>query len=421
MNLQASVFPASLVVSNKKRNYIFTGGGSIAGPTGLTKTNSGTLTILNNNSFTGPTIVGGGVLELETGALLTSGAASVIGAASSNPTNLVFYGSTFRYSGSDTNGTDHGMTIVGGMTVDVTNAVGIFTEYGVMAGTGGATNALTKMGQGMLVLQNVNSYAGGTVISNGILAMGNNNANENGGNGGTAGGLGSVTNVVTFMGTNATLQLYGWLGYTSYTTAFNDFTNPLVVPSGQVGTLQLPGRGSTATGANAGLNSSLTGGGTLNLVANYVRYPLSGNWSGFTGQINVTGAGFQNLNANTVGAVSADIDEFRINNSFGYTNAAIYLAGDPNGGNNSPPSQLVMCQTVGSGAIINIGELGGDYSTIIGTGTASAGNTTWSVGWKNTTNTFYGVIANDAQAGVGVTSITKDRHGQMDLGGGQHL
>ena len=417
VNLQASVFSASLVVSNKTRNYIFTGSGGIAGPTGLTKTNSGTLTILNNNSYTGPTIVGGGVLELETGALLTSGAASVIGAASSNPTNLVFYGSTLRYSGSDTNGTDHGMTIVGGMTVDVTNAVGIFTEYGVMAGTGGATNALTKMGQGMLVLQNVNSYAGGTVISNGILAMGNNNANENGGNGGTAGGLGSVTNVVTFMGTNATLQLYGWLGYTSYTTAFNDFTNPLVVPSGQVGTLQLPGRGSTATGANAGLNSSLTGGGTLNLVANYVRYPLSGNWSAFTGQINVTGAGFQNLNANTVGAVSANIDEFRINNSFGYTNAAIYLAGDPNGGNNSPPSQLVMCQTVGSGAIINIGELGGDYSTIIGTGTASSGNTTWSVGWKNTTNTFYGVIANDAQAGVGVTSITKMGTGKWILAG----
>ena len=159
------------------------------------------------------------------------------------------------------------------------------------------------MGQGMLVLQNVNSYAGGTVISNGILAMGNNNANENGGNGGTQSGLGSVTNAVTFMGTNGTLQLYGWLGYTSYTTAFNDFTNPLVVPAGQVGTLQLPGRGSTATGANAGLNSSLTGSGTLNLVANYVRYPLSGNWSGFTGLINVTGAGFQSANANTVGAV----------------------------------------------------------------------------------------------------------------------
>ena len=76
-----------------------------------------------------------------------------------------------------------------------------------------------------------------------------------------------------------------------------------------------------------------------------------------------------------------------------------------------------MCQTVGSGATINIGELGGDYEAILGTGTASAGNTTWSVGWKNTTNTFAGVIANDAQAGVGVTSITKMGTGKWILAG----
>ena len=390
----------------------------------MTKTNSGTLTILNTNSYTGPTVIGGGVLELETDALLISGAPSAIGAASSNPTNLVFYGSTLRYSGSDTNVTDHGMTIVGGMTVDVTNAAAIFTASGVVTGSGGATNALTKMGQGMLVLQNVNSYAGGTVISNGILAMGNNNANENGGNGGTQSGLGSVTNAVTFMGTNGTLQLYGWLGYTSYTTAFNDFTNPLVVPAGQVGTLQLPGRGSTATGAGAGLNSSLTGSGTLNLVANYVRYPLSGNWSAFTGQINVTGAGFQSANANTVGAVNADIDELRINNSFGYTNAAIYLTASNRNGQPTlrrAPGDVPDRRAVARQLTSANWRGAATTTSILGTGTASAGNTTWSVGWKNTTNTFYGVIANDAQDGVGVTSITKDGHGQMVFGGGQHL
>ena len=79
-----------------------------------------------------------------------------------------------------------------------------------------------------------------------------------------------------------------------------------------------------------------------------------------------------------------------------------------------------MCQTVGSGAIINIGELdggGGGYDVHLGTGTASAGNTTWSVGWKNTTSTFYGAIQNDAQNGVGVTSITKMGTGTWYLGG----
>ena len=76
-----------------------------------------------------------------------------------------------------------------------------------------------------------------------------------------------------------------------------------------------------------------------------------------------------------------------------------------------------MCQTVGSGATIDIGELGGDISAVIGTGTGSAGSTTWRVGWKNTTNTFYGMIANDAQSGVGVTSITKVGTGEWILAG----
>ncbi len=169
------------------------------------------------------------------------------------------------------------------------------------------------------------------------------------------------------------------------------------------------------------MDSSLTGGGTLNLVVNYVRYPLSGNWSGFTGQINVTGAGFPNVNNNTLGAVTADIDEFRINNTYGYSNAVIYLYGSTAPGNqNTPQSTLVMCQTVASGATIDIGELGSDPSTptpIMGTGTGSAGNTTWRVGWKNTTNTFYGVIANDSQTGVGVSSITKVGTGEWILAG----
>ena len=302
------------------------------------------------------------------------------------------------------------MTTVSGVTLDVTNAGTAFTEYGLVTGAGG----LTKVGQGAFALQNVNTYTGGTVISNGILSMGFNNANWNGG---TGSGVGPTNSPVTFMGTNGTLQLFGWLGYSNYAAAFNNFYNPLVIPAGQVGNLDLPGRGNPATGAGAGLNSSLTGSGTLNLVVNYVRYPLSGNWSGFSGQINVTGAGFPSLNANTAGAETANIDEFRINNTYGYTNAAIYLYGWTAPGNqNTPQSTLVMCQTAGSGATIDIGELGGDYTSVIGTGTGSAGNTTWRVGWKNTTNTFYGVIANDSQTGVGVTSDHEGGDGQMGLG-----
>ena len=169
------------------------------------------------------------------------------------------------------------------------------------------------------------------------------------------------------------------------------------------------------------MNSSLTGSGTLNLVANYVRYPLSGNWSGFTGQINVTGAGFQSANANTVGAFTSDIDELRINNTNGYANAAIYLYALASYNGPTPiragdvPDRRAVARQLTSA------NWAATTTAILGTGTASAGNTTWSVGWKNTTNTFAGVIANDAQKGVGVTSITKMGTGKWIFGGGQHL
>jgi fibronectin-binding autotransporter adhesin len=406
----AFVLPSAVVVSNTQ-NYTFTGPGNITGPFGLSKTNSGTLTILNTNSYLGKTIIGGGILQVAS--VANGGAYSPIGAANSDPGNLAFYGGAFRYTGTDASPSmDRGITNVAGVTLDIANAATVFTESGLVTGAG----VLTKAGPGTLNIVNVNTYAGGTVISNGLLAMGTNNANYNGAGGS---GLGTTNRTVTLNG--GTLQLFGWL-YASTNSnplnTFNLFFNPLVVSNGQTGKLQLPPRGTTATGAGAGLNSSLTGGGTLNLVVDYVRYPLSGNWSAFTGLINVTGAGFTNINVNTVGAVANNIDELRINNTFGYTNAAIFLAGSPNGSGNSPPSTLVMCGTVASGTTYNIGELGGIAGTFLGTGTGSEGNTTWSVGWRNTTNTFAGTIANDVQLpGAGVTSITKVGTGTWNLSG----
>jgi autotransporter-associated beta strand protein len=403
------VLPGGVLVSNATQNYTFTGPGNITGPFGLTKTNSGTLTILNTNSYLGKTVIGGGVVQVAS--VANGGSYSPIGAASSDPANLAFYGGTLRYTGTDaTPGMDRSISDVAGAALDIANASTLFTESGVITGAG----AFTKAGAGTLNFVNANTYSGGTVISNGVLNMGSQNANNNGAG---ASGVGTTNTTVTFNG--GTLALFG---YATNTTAgnlasYNLFFNPLVVAAGQTGTIQLPPRGTTATGAGAGLDSTLTGGGTMNLVVDYVRYPLSGNWSAFTGLVNVSGSGAINVNNNTNGAVTQNIDEFRINNTFGYTNAAIFLVGDPNGGTNSPASTLVMCGTVASGTTYNIGELGGAAGTIIGTGTGSEGNTTWSVGWKNTTNTFAGVIANDAPNGVGVTSITKVGTGKWILSG----
>jgi autotransporter-associated beta strand protein len=363
------LLPAAVVV-DAANDYTFTGIGVIGGGTGLTKTNSGSLLVFTTNSYTGPTIVGGGVLEIQN--IGNGNAPSAIGASSSDASNLVFFGSTLRYSGPSTS-SDRNATLNGaGVTIEVPS--GTLTDNGTLTGPAG----LIKNGGGTLTLTVPSDYAGGTTISNGVLALGSNNAN----NSGSQSGVGPTNASVTFYG--GTLQLFGYNGSTS--PNYNTFRNPLIVPAGQSGTLRLFSRGPANSGANSGLASGLTGAGTLNLVVNYVRDNLDGDWSAFTGTINVTPK------------PSGSGDEFRINNNFGYSNAVIFL----NDG-------VLMDRVSSANSTIDIGELGGTTGATIGQGNSSAANPNWRVGWKNTSSTFAGTIANDAsitKVGTGTFTLT---------------
>ena len=375
VTLPAPLLPAatSAVLVNATNDYTFAGSGYISGGTGLTKTNSGRLTMSIVNDYTGVTTLSGGILSIAT--LANGGVASPIGAASTNSANLVINGGTLEYRGGNLS-VDRGATLgSSGGTISVTNAIRTLTISGTLTGPG----ALAKSGSGALALTVPNTYGGGTVVSNGTLVLGSNSANNDGA-GGSA--LGATNNSVTFYG--GTLQLFGYGGSTgnNYSTLYN----PLVVPSGQTGTLQMWSRGPSNSGSNSGLKSSLTGGGTLNLVVNYIRDNLDGNWSAFTGLINVTPK------------PSGNGDEMRINNSFGYSNAVIFL----NDG-------VQMNYQVGANATVDIGELGGTSAASVGTGSLSPANTTWRVGWKNTSSTFAGTIANDAaitKVGTGSWTLT---------------
>lgn len=368
----AGLSPASVVVSNTG-SYTFTGNSKITGATGLTKTNSGTLTIQTTNDYTGPTIIGGGVLEVTT--VANGNSASGLGASSSDPTNLVFFGSTLKYTSTSAGGMDRNATLNGsGATIDITSSA--LTENGSLSGPG----ALTKIGTGTLNLTAPNTYGGGTIISNGVIALGSNSANDDGA---TGSGLGATNNTVIFYG--GTLQLFGYAGSTSLN--FATLYNPLNVPAGQSGTLRMWPRGPSNSGATSGLRSGLTGSGTLNLVVNYVRDNLDGNWSAFTGLINVTPK------------PSGSGDEMRINNNFGYANASIFL----NDG-------VLMDYQLSANATVDIGELAGTSAASVGTGSLSPTNTTWRVGFLNTSPTFAGTIAN-------AVSITKVGTGIWYLSG----
>ena len=140
----------------------------------------------------------------------------------------------------------------------------------------------------------------------------------------------------------------------------NTATWNLIVPNSATGTLN--------TDSRSDLFGNLTGGGTLNFNVTSTNTSLYGDWSLFTGKINVTGG-----------------SEFRALNLSGYPNAAIAL------------SNNVTADFQGTvdpnGTTLAIGELSGVSSSKLLGGTATNGEVlTWSIGGNNTDATFTGTI-----------------------------
>jgi autotransporter-associated beta strand protein len=246
------------------------------------------------------------------------------------------------------------------------------TKNYTIGGTGSisGTNQLIKMGSGTLTIDNTNLYSGGTIISNSTVLPGTTNANTTGWGSGPITLLGGTVQFLGYGGAN------GGNGWGGCTNTFN-------VPSGRTGTLLLPPR----FGYVGPFSSALTGGGTLNVTIDYVRDFFTGDWSAFTGRINVT--------------PRSGTADFRINNSAGYANAAMILNSGVNFYNINANNQIT-----------DIGELGGSSTAFIGAGSLSSSNPTWRIGAKNTTNTYAGTIAD-----AGVTKLIKTGTGMFVLSG----
>jgi len=325
------------LVVDSASNYTFTGSGVLMGRGGLAKSNTGTLVISNTaHTFTGPTLVAGGLLAVAR--LNEAGQPSSIGAAAAAATNLVLAGGTLRLLGDDAY-TDRGITLSAGTnTLDIPSSTVQLTLVGQVTGAG----KLAKTGPGLLLLNASNSFAGGTVLKAGRILLGSATANSR--------GLGSGT--VTLEG--GTLSMSDVRA--SETAAWD-----LVVPTGASARLDVDGR-STLTGA-------LTGGGTLTVYTPYVRTDFSGNWSSFTGLINVTTSG---------------TNSFRCKHSAGYPHARLNLAS----------AHLSLQSRLSGTSIIPIGELAGVAGSYLSAPIGSSGNdglpVVWQVGGLNTAATFAG-------------------------------
>ncbi|HEX7653402.1 MAG TPA: autotransporter-associated beta strand repeat-containing protein, partial [Verrucomicrobiae bacterium] len=194
---------------------------------------------------------------------------------------------------------------------------------------------------------------------------------------GTPIGLGAGT--ITMV-SNAVLYAAGGLGQNTGPT-WSSLNNPIVIPAGNTATIYGPQRGV--------MQATITGGGTLNYITAYVRGSFNGNWSGFTGQILLSGS------AN--------------GNNLGFSSTAGF--------------NRILCTNLGAGGVyfynlttgrptISIGELAGDSSgTLASTSSGNAGGTAanFAIGSLNTSAEYAGGIVDDLgviKVGTGTLTLS---------------
>ncbi|MEI4507540.1 autotransporter-associated beta strand repeat-containing protein [Sphingopyxis sp. CCNWLW253] len=132
---------------------------SLTGASQLVKTDAGTLVLTGANSYTGGTLISGGVVSVENDSFLGNAAGAV-----------TLDGGTLRMTGANAASVHIYNLGTNGGAIDIANAATANGVLNAMTGSGG----LTKLGAGSLALAADNSYTGGTTIAAGTLQIGSN-------------------------------------------------------------------------------------------------------------------------------------------------------------------------------------------------------------------------------------------------------
>ncbi|MDD3321566.1 MAG: autotransporter-associated beta strand repeat-containing protein [Paludibacter sp.] len=344
------LLPVSNVEVNSNLNYSINGTGELTGAMELYKTNSGTLSINNRNSYTGKTVVDGGSLIMNYAPSQTNNGG--IGLNDTNPANFIVKDSAMIQILTANEQTDRGLTLEG-TSGGVLNVTSNLYWNGIITGT-----KLTKMNTGTLYIGNSNSTLNETVLNSGTILLNTDDAVKYG-----------VGKKITLLG--GTLETYN--STYSYLSSYNNFE----VPKGYTATV--------VAGARCEYNGTLTGEGNLNWKCDYVRANINGNWSAFSGRLNIF--------ANSANSTLDDV--FIVNNSNGFPNATINLN-----------SGITMCYKNGTSnngtSKIKIGMLSGVAGSVFY-------NAALEVGASNANGIYAGVItgsSNVVKVGTGLWVLT---------------
>jgi autotransporter-associated beta strand protein len=142
--------------------------GRIVGTGGITKLDSGTLTLTASNVFSGPTVINAGQLQLANNAAAVN---STINNLVNN--GLAFYTTNAFTIGGLAGAGDIGLTNDSGAGVALTlGGNNVTTVYSGDFNDFGLGGSLNKLGTGQLTLSGSNAYTGGTIINAGTLSVG---------------------------------------------------------------------------------------------------------------------------------------------------------------------------------------------------------------------------------------------------------
>ncbi|HEY1661440.1 MAG TPA: autotransporter-associated beta strand repeat-containing protein [Verrucomicrobiae bacterium] len=330
INLTATFQPGSVLV-NAAQNYTFGGTGQISGVTTLVKTNTGALTLLTANTYTGVTVIGQGILQLGDGSIFGSvGTNSITDLGSlvldlpGNNTfaNVISGTGNVMQSGSGVltltaSNLYSGGTTIGAGTLQLSSSgwfgSGSITDNGTLTFNRSANSAISASisgsgavslaGSGTVTLSGNNTYNNGTTIGAGTLLV---NSSAGSGpvvvnSGGTLGGGGTIAGAVT-INSGGTLSPGNPVGTFTINSDF-------AANSGAVMNLTL---GTSSDKVVVGGNLSLNG--TLNITAGtgfttttYTLFTYNGTLTLGSLTLNLPASTLATVDTNTPGQVKLDV------------------------------------------------------------------------------------------------------------------
>jgi fibronectin-binding autotransporter adhesin len=381
----------NLLTVNAAQDYTIgtTTSGSIGGSAALTKSGSGKLTLSTINSFTGKTTVTGGTLSVA--GVSNLGAAPAVFTAD----QLTLNGGTIEITASGSSAANRGTTLgASGGTFNIPTAVD-FVNTPITTGPG----SLTKVGAGSLALNVANTYAGGTVISNGTVTVGN------------ASGLG--TGLATLAGGTLTFPGATTIGNSLHVAADSTLTfastaNNAVVLNGNLTgaagrTLTITPTGASTATTRVRINNGLTNSFTFdaNLVLNgtftFATYNNVGD-EVYNGVI--SGAGILGRRSPLAGTAGRTI----LNGDNTYTGGTVIADGAIGFGLDSTGSPTVTSGPIGTGALSLENNPNTFHRLFASGGARTVGN---AITWPAGVNQDLTIEGSDALT----------LNGDMDLGG----